>query len=306
MQDDAAGEHVALRRRALRAQGGGLERRRHAVAAARRDNDRIGAVDNGDGQRHDAGLAALVDEDAVQLQVEVGDARVVAESESAQRARDPGRRILDRRRRMLREPLLEGHADAAVDGDIRPVVVDPALRHLGEVGMIEPRRAPRREKPVADARRAGRRQPRHGQERLGPGAVVGREPDHRQIALREQPAQDEVAEGARRRRGAEKRSDSGRHRGHGVGLIGAYRSPCRWRDQRRESEVSCREALHRYTGCATRCASSRSSLLKRPRRSCRRRSRRRNERPRRAGRARPPRGSGATARDTRRVPRAHG
>jgi hypothetical protein len=167
----------------LRAQGSGLERRRRA--SRRRGAAAASGVSERRRQAHHARLAALVDQDVVQLQVEVGDARVVAEGEAPQDARDPRCCVLDRRRRMLREPLVEGHAVAAVDGDERPVIVDAALGDLGDVGVIEPGGAPRREKPVADARGAGRRQPRHRQQRLGTGAGVGREPDHRQLALRE-------------------------------------------------------------------------------------------------------------------------
>ena len=306
MQDQAAGEHVALGGGSLRAQGRGLERRCAAVAAARRGDDALGRLGHGDRERHHARLAALVDEDVVQLKVEVGDAGVVTEGEAAQHAGDPAAGIVHRRRRMLREPLVEGDADAAVDGDERPVLVDAALGHLGEVGMIEARRTPRRDQPVADARGAGRRQPRHRQQRLGAGAHVGREPEHGQLALREQAAQGKVAEGARRRRRADERSDSRRHRGHGVGLIGAYRSPRRWRDQRRENEVSCREALHRYTSSDALPSPATQLARQTTRPPCPRRSRRRTERPRPAGRARSPRGSGATARDVRRAPRAHG
>jgi hypothetical protein len=213
MQDDAAGEHITLGGGALRAQGCGLDRHCRAVSAARRGGNRVMRLGSGDSESHHARLAPLVDQDVLQLQVEVGDAGVVAEGEAAQDARDPRGRVLDRRRRMLREPLVEGHAGAAIDGDVRPVIVDAALCHLGDVGMIQPRRAPRREKPVADARGTGRRQPRHRQQRLGSGAVVDREPDHRQLALREQAAQGEVAEGARRRRRADGRGESGRHQG---------------------------------------------------------------------------------------------
>ena len=193
---------------------GGLDRRgrcRRGCAPRRRALVRVG---RGGGERHHARLAALVDEDVVQLQVEVGDAGVVAEGEAAQHARDPAGRVVGRRRRMLREPLVERHAGAAVDGDVRPVLVDAALGDLGEVGMIEPRRAPRRQKPVADARRAGRRAraASTASPRCRCACRSRARPSSARSCASRRP-QGEVAEGARRRRGAEERGDSGRHRG---------------------------------------------------------------------------------------------
>jgi hypothetical protein len=92
-------------------------------------------------ERHDGDLAALVDEQGVELRVEMGDAGVVGEGQGAQHLLDPERRLVGGRLGMLGQPLVERDAEAAIDGDVRPVLVDVAGEHPGQAGMVEPRGA---------------------------------------------------------------------------------------------------------------------------------------------------------------------
>jgi len=131
------------------------------LSAGRRAAAASSAASGCHAERHRDHLAALVDEDVVQLQVEVRNARLVGVGHAAQQAGDPGRRLLDQRRRMLSQPFVERHAGTAIDGDEGPVLMDAELGDRGDVRMVELGGAPSREQPVAKAVRTVGRQPRH-------------------------------------------------------------------------------------------------------------------------------------------------
>ena len=160
VQQQAAGEHVALGGAALRPQHRGVERHRPVVVAAGRRHR--AALSCATDERHDGDLAALVDEQGVELRVEVGDAGVVGERQGAQHLLDPERRLVGGRPGMLGQPLVERDAGAAIDGDVRPVLVDVAGEHPGEAGMVEPGGAARGGQPGGDGGRRPRARPGAG------------------------------------------------------------------------------------------------------------------------------------------------
>jgi len=190
MQQQSGGEDVALGGGALRAQ----DRRRAGDVGVRG----VGAVERADAERHHARLAALIDDDLVQLQVVVGQAGVVREGEPAQHAFDPDRRIVEHRQRMLRQPFIERDAGATVDGHVRPLLVNAAIGDPHEIRMVKARRPPRGEQPVAGPRRAHRLNARHREHRLEASALVDREPERGQLALAELALQRVMTKGPRR------------------------------------------------------------------------------------------------------------
>ena len=197
MQQHAARQHIALGEAALVAQRRRIERHRAGVGNARR-RGAAGLVR--DRERHDAGLAAVVEDDVVELQVLVRDAGIVRECQAAQHAADPQRRILDQRPRMLCQPLVEREVAAPLDGDVGPMLVHVAGGHGDEVRVVEARGAAGSGEPGGDRGRRRRRHPRHRQHRLDVAAAVDGEPGHGRVALAEQAAQREAAERSRRRR----------------------------------------------------------------------------------------------------------
>ncbi len=211
VQQQAAGEHVALGGAALRPQHRGVERHRPVVVAAVRRIERALVRDR---ERHDSDLAALVDEQGMELRVEMGDTGVVGEGQGAQHLLHPERGLVGGRLGMLGQPFVERDAGAAIDDDIRPLLVDVAGEHPGEAGMVEPGRAAHRREPGGDGCRARGRDPGQAEHHLGAGPGVVGQPGHRRLALAEQAAQPIAAERARRcrRDGGGGVGSSDRHR----------------------------------------------------------------------------------------------
>ena len=148
----------ARRRRGARA-ARGLERRRPPPSRPRAATASLSAASG-------AATASAITRawprsltsDVVELRVEVGDAGVVRERQAAQHAGDPAGGVVDRRRADAAASHSSSVTPArAVDGDERPVLVHAALGDLGEVGVVEPRRAARRAAASCRCRRAGRR-----------------------------------------------------------------------------------------------------------------------------------------------------
>ena len=120
-------------------------------------------------ERHDGNLAALVDEQGVELRVEMGDAGVVGEGQGAQHLFDPERRLVGGRLGMLGQPLVERDAGTAIDDHVGPLLVDVAGEHPGEAGMVEPGGAAHGGQPGDDGAGARGRDPRQVQHHLGAG-----------------------------------------------------------------------------------------------------------------------------------------
>ena len=164
VQQQAAGEHVALGGAALRPQHRRVERHRPVVVAAGCGIERALVRHR---ERHHRDLAAFVDEQGVELRVEMGDTGVVGEGQGAQHLFDPERRLVGGRLGMLGQPLVERDAGAAIDDHDRATARGRRRRAPGRArGGRAGRRGARR-----PARRRSRRRP---QARPGAGSASPR------------------------------------------------------------------------------------------------------------------------------------
>ena len=204
VQHHAAGQQVTRRGGTLGTQQARVERHRALVRARAgrlgRDLGRIA----GRGKRHQADSAALVDQHAVELWVEVGDTGFVGEGQALQQVAEPAHDLARLGVAVGRGPLAERDAVAAVDGNKRPVILHADLGDRSDVRVVEPGRETRVAEPVFEPGRIDWLHPRQGQHHLVIGARVEGQPHHRRAALRQQLAQLEATEcpgGIRRRSG---------------------------------------------------------------------------------------------------------
>ena len=137
VQQHAAGEQIARRGGAACAQLVGVHRQCAFVGLATRPVLRHARGIAGGGERHQADATAFVDEHAVQLRVEVGDAGLVRERQAAQQVADPAGDLDRVRLRVQHEPLAERHAPRSLDRDERPVVLHTDLGDTRQVRVVE-------------------------------------------------------------------------------------------------------------------------------------------------------------------------
>jgi len=207
VQDQAGGEHVAFGGQAVPAQRARVERGGGVPGHRRRRFGRARA----DGERHHAGLAALVEKDLMRLHVAMRDTGVVREGQPAQHAAEPLRHLVVLRPRVLGKPLVERRADTAIDGDIGPLLERIAGDHRGDRRMVETRGAACLHQPLRERLRLGGRHARHRQHQFLRGVRIERQPRHRRFALADERAQGVAPERARGRR---RREDVGGGRRH--------------------------------------------------------------------------------------------
>ena len=148
----------------------------------------------GTAQRHQADAAALVDQQAVQLRVEVGHAGFVRERQTVQHVADPADDLDRLRVRVQREPFVQGHALRAIDRNERPLVLHANLDDARQIRMVQACGQAHAALPVVERGSIGGLDAGQAQHQLGAAARVEREPDHRAGALAQQAEQLETAE----------------------------------------------------------------------------------------------------------------